>query len=859
MKTQRNFSFLLFTLLTISAAFAVEYQPEFSVAGFYNLPNSGREVYNFNVGWRFLLGDAQNAESSNFDDSAWDVVSTPHTVKLLPAEGSGSRNYQGVVWYRKHFTVPANLNDKLINIYFEAAMGKSTVYLNGQKILEHLGGYLPFSFELTKYGVKAGDKCVIAVKADNSDDKNYPPGKKQTQLDFTYHGGIYRDVWLIATSKIHITDANTANKTAGGGVNVVFGEISKAQVALTVKTDIENFSQSTATFFVENQIIDNQGKIVKTQRSKLSLKPSESKSTEQKFTVENPQLWHPDSPVLYKIATRILSGKVALDGGITRIGIRKIEFRAAEGLYINGEPSGKIIGGNRHQDFAYVGNAVPNSQHWRDAFLLRQAGCKIVRSAHYPQDPAWMDACDELGIFMIVPTPGWQFWNNDPAFAELVYSDIRNMIRRDRNHPSVIMWEPILNETSFPLDFAIKARQTVQQEMPGAACAADAKSKGVADNYEVVYGWPNDTGKYRQPIFTREFGETVDDWYAHNTPNRVSRSWGEQAQVIQAQALAKTYDEMYPPQNQFFGGALWHPFDHQRGYHPDPYWGGILDAFRQPKYSYYLFQSQIDAGSKHPFIQTGTMVFIAHELSPISSADVTVFTNCEQVRLIVFERDTVVQNVPKWQMPHPPVTFKDVFDFFKLRDFTYNKKQLDKVSIVAEGLIDGKVVCTTKKMPSRRPDKLSLKIDNAGQKLVADGSDFVTVICEVSDAEGNVRRLTKDRILFSVEGEGEIIGNDLNGANPREVEFGSAPVLVRSTATAGKIRITASPLFQGEIAPQAVSIEFESIAPKYKLLYNDKPQKNSALPFVNSFNRKLSADEIRKSLEEVERQQKEFG
>ncbi|MDR1672951.1 MAG: glycoside hydrolase family 2 [Bacteroidales bacterium] len=842
---------------------------KFSIAGFYNFPNSGRETFNFNVGWRFLCGDAADAEKSDFDDSRWELVSTPHTVMLVPAEGSGSRNYQGIAWYRKHFTVPENLQNKLVTIYFEAAMGKSEVYLNGKKILEHLGGYLPFATEITQYGVKAGDKVVIAVKVDNSDDKNYPPGKQQTQLDFCYHGGIYRDVWLIATSKIHITDANFADKVAGGGIRVVFGEISRKKAVLTVKTDIENLENHSKSITLESKIIDPQGKIIKTVKSKISLKSNESKSTDQNFTVENPQLWHPDSPFLYKVQTSIVDGKTALDGGITRIGIRKIEFRGKDGLYINGDSSGKLIGGNRHQDYAYVGNAVPNSQHRRDAKLLREAGCRIVRSAHYPQDPAWMDACDELGIFMIVPTPGWQFWNNDPQFAELVYADIRNMVRRDRNHASVLMWEPILNETRFPKEFTVKAQQTVHEEFPGAACAADAHSVGVAENYEVVYGWVRDIERYKQPVFTREFGETVDDWYAHNTPNRVSRNWGEQAQVIQALVLAKTYDEMYPPENQFLGGALWHPFDHQRGYHPDPYWGGILDAFRQPKYSYYLFKAQVSpslakAGHANSPLseeseETSAFIFIAHELSPISSPDVTVFTNCDEVRLIVFEQDTFVQKAPKWQMPHPPVIFKEVYDFFKLRNLTYNKKQLDKVSLVAEGLIDGKVVCTTKKMPSRRPDKLRLFVDNQRQILQADGSDFVTVVCEITDADGNVRRLAKDKILFSVEGEGEIIGDETIGANPREVEFGTAPILIRSTVKAGKIKVTARTLFEGEIAPQSANIEFESVIPPNALLYDEKPEKNNSTQFSNTFNRKLTNEEIRKKSEEVEQQQIEFG
>ncbi len=858
--------FLLFSLFLSLTSFGKDLQPKTSVAGLFDLNDSGRKVYNFNVGWRFQRGNPKGAELVDFDDSKWDIVSTPHTVQLMPAEASGGRNYQGPAWYRKHFIADRTLEDKLINVYFEAAMGKTTVYLNGTKVEEHLGGYLPFSIELTQYGIKAGDKCLLAVLTDNSDDKNFPPGKKQSTLDFTYHGGIYRDVWLIATSKIHISDPNKEDKPAGGGIFVHYDEISKKKASIVIDTDIVNKSTNNENIKIETRLCDANGNHIKTVTSKINLRKGESKQTSQKIEVNSPNLWSPDSPYLYHIESRIISSNdKILDGGITRAGIRKAEFRGKDGFWLNDELSDKLIGGNRHQDFAYVGNAVPNSQHWRDAKKLRDAGCRIVRVAHYPQDPSFMDACDELGIFVIVATPGWQYWNKDPQFAELVYKDIRNMIRRDRNHPSVLMWEPILNETRFPLDFSLNAHKITHEEYPymGAFCVADAHSEGVADNYEVVYGWPKDIGSYKQSIFTREFGENVDDWYAHNTNNRASRSWGERPQVVQALQLAKAYNEMYTESNQFIGGALWHPFDHQRGYHPDPYWGGLMDAFRQPKYSYYMFKSQVDANLKHPLSETGPMIFIAHEISPFSDTDVTLFTNCDEVRLVVYGKDTLTQKVEeaKYGMPHPPVIFKDVFDFNAMREYPYVQKQWQKVTFVAEGLINGKVVCSTTKMPSRRSTKLSLRIDNEGRQLYADGSDFVPVICEVTDDEGNIRRLAKEQILFTVEGEGEIIGGSQIGANPRAVEFGSAPVLVRSTINSGIIKLHARVLFEGEHAPTPANIEFETIPSDRTLLFLEKPivNKNASEAYQRSFNRQLTEEERKKALDEVEKQQTEFG
>jgi beta-galactosidase len=856
-------SFWLLAHTPVSWIHANDYRPDFSVDGFFDLENSGRIVYNFNVGWRFKRGNFPDAEKTDFDDSGWEIVSTPHTVELTPSEASGGRNYQGQAWYRKHFKLNEALKGKQVNIHFEAAMGRSVVYLNGNKILEHFGGYLPFSIELTQYGIRPGDDCLLALMTDNSDDKNYPPGKKQTTLDFAYHGGIYRDVWMIVTGKIHLTPTDKTGRAGGGGVWVQYGEITEKKAELFVHTEATNISGITQNVVVENEIIDAYGKSLKSVRSKLRIKSGESKPIVQKIIVENPALWSPDAPELYQLVTRIVTpDKKPLDGGISRIGIRKIEFKGVDGLWLNGKPAGKLIGGNRHQDYAYVGNAVPNSRHWRDAKKLRDAGCRIIRVAHYPQDPSFMDACDELGLFVIVATPGWQFWNKDALFVERVYNDVRNMVRRDRNHPSVLMWEPVLNETRFPLEFSLKVQQLVHEEYPGAFCVADNHSEGVAGNYEVVYGWPKDVGNFKQSIFTREFGENVDDWYAHNTNNRASRSWGENAMLVQALHLAKAYNEMYPESRQFIGGALWHPFDHQRGYHPDPYWGGIMDAFRQPKYSYYMFKSQVDADAVHPLSETGPMVFIAHEISPFSNRDVTVFTNCEEVRLIVYERDTLLRKAPREQagMPHPPVIFENVFDFNEMRIFSYLQKQWQKVSFVAEGLIGGKVVCSTKKMPSRRSDKLRLYIDNEEQKLVADGSDFIPVICEITDNEGNVRRLAKEQIWFEVTGEGDLIGDASIGANPRNVEFGSAPALIRSTITPGKIRVYAKTLFEGENAPAPVSIELESIATGRQFVYSEKPQRvYQATPAAGSYLRRLPEEEKQKALNEVELQQTEFG
>lgn len=837
-----------------------------SIAGFYPIEGSGRQVFNFNNGWRFMRSDVQYAETTDFDDSAWEVVNAPHTVQLMPVEASGCRNYQGIAWYRKRFVVPSEAKGKDVFIHFEAIMGKQKVFVNGKLVKENVGGYLPVTIDLTAQGVNAGETCVIAVMADNSDDKSYPPGKTQFTLDFAYHGGMYRDVWMICKNKVAITDAIEARKVAGGGVFVHYNNITAKSADVFIDTELKNNGIASKSVKLETSIVDHQGKIVKKISSNLTLKAGESKTIYQKTVVANPQLWSPESPDLYRINLLVKEGKSTIDGGTVRVGIRNAEFRGKEGFYLNGKPYGQLLGGNRHQDFAYIGNAVPNSQQWRDAKRLRDAGCVIIRTAHYPQDPAFMDACDELGMFVIVATPGWQFWNKEPAFAELVYENTRNIIRRDRNHPSVLLWEPILNETRFPKDFSLKSLQITKDEFPfpgRPGAAADLHSEGVAENYDVVYGWPEDEGKASQSIFTREFGENVDDWYAHNANNRAARHWGEKPMLTAALSLAESYGKMFQTTGQFTGGAQWHPFDHQRGYHPDPYWGGIFDAFRQPKYAYYMFKSQVNPDFKLANVETGSMVFVANEITPFSDKDVVVFSNCDSVRLTVYEGKSWTMPVvkAKGQIPYAPVIFENVYDFWEMRDVSYKRKKPELVSFLAEGIIGGKVVCNEKKMPSRRSTKIRLTLDSKGHSLVADGSDFIIVIAEITDDNGNVRRLAKDNIVFTVEGEGEIIGDQTIGANPRAVEWGSAPVLIRATTKPGKIKVKAHVQFEGTHAPTAAEIEFESIPAEFSFNFIEQQAGIKTGSVINNKSKstQFTDEQKKKLLDEVEKQQTEFG
>ena len=887
---KRIIHFILIALFLIpSCAVQASHQPEFSTAGFFELPNSGREVFSMNPAWRFYKGAVTGAEATNFNDAEWTVVSLPNGIEYLPTEASGCINYQGEVWYRKHFTPADALKGKKLFLHFEAIMGKSKVFVNGKLLTEHFGGYLPVVVDVSD-ALNWGEDNVIAVWTDNSDDKTYPPGKAQDVLDFTYFGGIYRDCWLIAHNPVFITDPNFENEVAGGGLFVAYDKVSDASAEVLLKAHVRNDSRKAFTGVVEYELQQPDGTQVAFLNDKVQVRPGKAITSKDKLIVKNPMLWSPETPTLYNLIVRIRDreGNV-VDGYRRRIGIRSVEFKGKDGFWLNGKPyESPLIGANRHQDFAVVGNAVANSIHWRDAKKLRDAGMKVIRNAHCPQDPAFMDACDELGLFVIVNTPGWQFWNDAPEFAQRVYSDIRNLVRRDRNHACVWMWEPILNETWYPEDFAKNTRDIVDQEYPYPYCysGCDSGARG-REHFPILFTHPSYDGKSwgdkdadpKITYFTREWGDNVDDWSSHNSPSRVARNWGEQPMLIQAQHYANPtyiytcYDALYRTPRQHVGGCLWHSFDHQRGYHPDPFYGGLMDVFRQPKYSYYMFKAQRSPQKQERLFETGPMVYIAHEMTPFSGKDVTVYSNCDEVRL-TFLKDgkTYTYNKPvvKEGMPSPVITFPDVYDFMTDKAMSRKKKQ-DEVFLRAEGLIDGKVVATHEVHPARRPEKVLLWVDNENVNLKADGSDFVTVVAAIADKNGNIKRLNNYYVKFHVEGEGRILGDAGILANPAPVKWGTAPVLIQSTLRPGKIKITASVLFEGSQMPVSAVLELESYSAAHPLVYSEKDAAlitgssslqaagTSAKSAAELEQEQLLKEQNAQRLKEVEQQQEDFG
>ncbi len=773
-----------------------------------------RLVFSMNQGWQFFREDGTGTGRSTAAieqmppfAASWEKATLPHTVRLEKRDVSGGQNFQGICWYQRSFVAPTNWEDRLVYLKIQGAMQVADVWLNGVHMTTHFCGYLPFTVDLSNT-IRRGVSNTIVVRLDNSDNGEVPPGKPQGELDFCYFGGLYRDVDLEVVSRLHISDPILANSVAGGGIMVSFPAVDEKQSTVQVQTDVANDSTAPRSCIVSHELIGNKGEVVARTSEALDLKPHSHLTRSQQLQVREAKLWHPEDPQLYWLHTQIIENGKAIDDQMTRIGIRSIEFDGKRGMIINGRPFFSI-GANRHQDHPYVGYALPASAHYRDALKLRDAGFTSVR-IHYPQGPGFMDACDELGILVIVSNPGWQFVGNE-VFIKRVYQDAREMVRRDRNHPSVAIWEAALNE-SDNRPVAAELYRIVHEEMPGSGCYTAGDP--IADQVKGFPGWDIDyvskTGSTSgKPTWIREWGDQVDNWSDQQSRVRVARSWGESPMLVQASTHMASLDAICQYDPMPAGADLWAGIDAYRGYHHQPFMGGPLDLFRLPKFDYYMFQSQRPGKATAIRVGSGPMVFIANYASFQSPSIVTVFSNCEQVRMMQNGKPIATQKPDSgYHLAHPPFTFR-VGEFSNTQSMLFSNgvapRGTEIGELVAEGLIDGVIAARHVIHSPGVPSGIQMQVDLCGVDPVADGNDWVRVYARVCDARGTTHPFADDMVTFSVSGEGVLVGDGSIFANPVRAEAGIATALVRMTNTPGRITVhAASPGLKETL------IEFES-------------------------------------------------
>ena len=724
-------------------------------------------------------------EFNQLESSQWEKVILPHNPVI--EELTIKHQWQGICYYKKQFRVEKNRKDNLCYLEFEGAMQLADVWVNGKHAIQHAGGYTPFVIDIARY-LKYGEENEILVRLDNRNNPIIPPGKPIENLDFCYHGGIYRDVNLIFKNKIHITNPVFVDEVAGGGVFVTYPKVSHKEAVISIKTHVANEQSTPASIKVKQTLYKINGLFLQRDTGKqiaitelsVNLSVNESNHFNQTLEITSPRLWTPDNPWLYLLRTEVEKDGIIVDYEEQRIGIRHIKFTVDNGFEINGQKL-RLVGTNRHMEYPYVGNAISDNAQYRDIYHIKESGFNTVRLGHYMQDKSVLDACDELGVLAIEPIPGWQFFNKNKQFCEYTYRDIRLMIRRDRNHPSMIMWETILNESWPPKWWKDRAASTAHAEYPGDQFYTSGDSYGYY-NWDVQYNdWeeefnrPNSSGK---PGFIREYYDY--EFGGHYSTTRIKRGDGEKAllqNAWNAQWSHNRYRAYYP---WTAGDAVWSMYDYNRGCCDNICYSGVADIFRLEKFSVPFFKSQMAIGTALPQRRFTPYIFLAtYWNEPVLQNKVIVYSNTEEVALLIDGKEVARQKPDsgadsdygekkQWynggnpfdsgnckQLNSPPFTFKGV--------------DWQKGEIVAVGYINGHEECRHSVRSEESPSVLDISYFESGKPASID--DLLIVYVKVKDRNGTLCVSDSSKITLTVEQGGEVKGPAVKSAEAGIASF----------------------------------------------------------------------------------------
>ncbi len=722
-----------------------------------------REILNLNTDWFFLSEDVNKAKELDFNSDQLEAVSLPHTNKLFPHHYFSDQEYKFVSWYRRSIFLDKSYQDKRLILEFDGVMSAAEVYINGQEVGSHRGGYTPFSIDITDY-IQLGNSNILAVRVDSTRRKDIPP--EGNVVDYLLFGGIYRDVRLKVVEPVYIERGFWKIEEANnqkGVLNPQFEIISEYDVEKRIKIKtILSDSEYNESISVETEKLITPGK--------NSIETAD-------LILDNPRLWNLEDPYLYYAVCEIsLEGKL-LDKTETRLGLRTVEFSDDGSFYLNNQPL-KLRGLNRHQMFPYVGNAMPDRGQKKDADILKnELGLNFVRSSHYPPATAFLDRCDEIGLLVFEEIPGWQHIG-DQEWKELSKKNLEEMIFRDWNHPSVFIWGVRINESPDDDDFYLetnKLSHQIDSSRPtgGVRCIRD--SEFLEDVFTYNDFEYNIEGKIKDPHKTPYM---ITEYMGHMYPTKAYDS--VERLINHAVKHAQVQDKQY--RNPKIAGASgWCAFDYNT--HQDFGSGdrvcyhGVCDMFRLPKFAAYFYRSQQE-------VTDNPVVFIARHLIPSFNEDygeeLIVFSNCDEIELHLGGKVFATAypdylNYPA--LPHPPFIFKGY------RWWEWGASTVD--SITAVGKVDGKEIERHTIYPFGQAEEISLKADF--KEINADGADLTRIVVELKDDKKQTLHLAHHPVFFELDGPGKLIGE-----NPFSLEAGRGAVFVQSKRLPGIIKLRAS-------------------------------------------------------------------
>lgn len=737
-------------------------------------------VFPLDEDWRFGGKFTPDARQPGFDDAAFSPVTLPHCVRKLSWQNWDPAEWEDVWIYRRHFSLPRACRNRRVFLHFEGVMVGAQPTLNGHTLPEHLGGYLPFRYEITDWLDEAQNVLALAV---DSRWLNVPPEgspRGPSSIDYLEPGGIHRPAALRVVPQIFLSDVfakPVAVLETGRRVEVT-GTVDAAvipQKPLRVRTELRDGPRVLA-------------------RAEAPVKLERTGETEVRLTLSrlgDVKLWDVDTPKRYDVVTTLLLDGAPLHDCRTRIGFRDARFEV-DGFFLNGRRF-RLFGLDRHELFPYVGFAMPSRVMRHDAEILkREFNCNAVRCSHYPQSPAFLDACDELGLLVWEETPGWQYIG-EAAWQELVVRDVQDMVRRDRNRPSIIIWgvrvnesrnEPALYARTKAAAKALDNSRPTSGSMTTHSLAGWQQDVFALDDYHSA---PDGSVGIREPLpgVPYMLAETVGQ-FSYGTKggfnNKYRRAGDVELQMRQALFHAQAHDRAaaFP---RMAGVIAWCAFDYgslMNAYHAVKC-PGVADGFRIPKLGASFYQAQVSP-SVRPVIIPNFYWDFGSQSPRGPGKRVAIFSNCD--RLEIFVGGKFVARLQPDRADFPHLSYPPFFCDLELDEAVAQTRPELRI----DGFVGDRLALSRSFSSDPAQDQFFLAADDA--QLAGNGADATRLVFKVVDKFGTERAFAGGQVSFEISGPGEIVGDN--------------PFALADSGGVGAVWIRSTPGRPGKIIVRAV-------------------------------------------------------
>lgn len=707
-----------------------------------------RKIIDFNENWLFEQDDwigFYHGSWMNWNESTWIPVRTPHSYNAEDTFDPERGYYRGMAWYRKHFVIPESEKGRILKLHFGAIGNESEIWVNEQFLGKFTTGYTPIEIDITSV-VSYDSENVIAIRVNNLHNDEIPPGR--WRMDYNVYGGIYREVELISLSPLYLQETE---------LHVTTPHVAENRSKVSVSVAVQNSKDKDQSVTLQCTLYDGNNEKARVSR-KVTLPANQLVPVKDiSLLINDVELWSPVNPKLYTVKVSLLNDGSQLDLIESKIGFRSFSFDAEKGFVLNGKPT-KLRGLNRHQCYPGLGNAVPERLQVEDAVLLKELGANYVRCAHYPQHVSFLDACDSLGLLVYEEVASWQHIGGDEFIDHMDYM-MEGMIRRDRNHPSIILWGMMNEGRSYKM-FEKLLRTAKELD--------DTRAVSYAENH-IDHGI--EAGTIFQPdVLGLNYNLDKYDEFHKQYPNipviNTEATNADKALLGDLESqLTATFriekDLDFVDQRSYISGiCIWGFHDYGTNY--KPVWpmqqSGVVSAYREFKEAAYFLKAK---WTKAPFIKIAGHWNHAGRENELM--DVYVWNNCEKVELFLNGIKLEKDGDSLWKVPFQPGELKAI-----------GKKGKEKVVYVLRTAGKAEQIACSSKSTT----------------IKADGFDVILVKAQLADEKGNPVPVNDKTVGFEISGPGKLVG--IGGSKEGQTADGKANILVQSTGEKGEITIRAT-------------------------------------------------------------------